>query len=65
MEAKEIWELDFMIEVALILCESKNKDILEEKIDNLDIKWIQDFTKEFEEVLNWLNNLENKKKLKV
>jgi len=39
MENWEISELDFFIGIALVLCESENSNILEEKIDNLDLSW--------------------------
>lgn len=56
MELWEITELDFFVELALILCESENANILEEKINNLDINWVQKFSKDFEPVLQNLNN---------
>lgn len=55
MELWEITELDFFVELALILCDSENANILEEKINNLDIKWVQKFTKDFEPILKNLN----------
>ena len=67
MENWEISELDFFIEIALVLCESENSNILEEKIDNLDLSWVEKFTKDFEPILTSLNNfnknsLEEKKR---
>lgn len=62
MENSEISELDFFIELALVLCESENSGILEEKIDSLNLKWIEKFTKDFKPILDTLNNF-NKKSL--
>lgn len=60
LECWEITELDFFVELALVLCNSDNLNILEEKIDNLDLKWIGKFTKDFEPILNKLNDFNKK-----
>lgn len=51
LENSEITELDFMIEFAKILCVSENANILEEKIDDLNIDWVKKFTTDFEPIL--------------
>jgi len=58
----EIWELDFMLELAEILCTSKNCNKVKEAIDNLDMKWVEKFTKDFEKIANILNQEEEAKK---
>lgn len=55
MERWEITELDFFVELALVLCDSENLNILEEKINNLNISEVEKFTKDFEPILQNLN----------
>lgn len=61
-EAGELGALDFMIEIAVVLCVSENKNTLEKKLDNLNMKWIEDFTEKFEKVMNGIEGVESKKK---
>lgn len=60
MEKWEISELDFFVDLAVCLCDSDNSNILEEKINNLDLAWIEKFTKDFEPILNKLNEFNQK-----
>lgn len=61
-ENKEISELDFFVWMALALCESENKAILEEKIDNLGIQEVEKFTKDFEPILKNLESFNKEEK---
>lgn len=56
----EITELDFFVELAFVLCDSENSSILEEKINNLNISEVEKFTKDFEPILQNLNNFNKK-----
>ncbi len=60
LELWEIWELDFFVEMALILCESENKGNLENILDELNLKEVEKFSKDFEPVLKSLNDFNKK-----
>ena len=60
----ELSELDFILEICYILCISENKGKIKETIDNLNIDWIKQFTKDFEkigEILQEINDEDKKK----
>lgn len=62
LENSEITELDFTIEFAKILCFSENINILEEKIDNLNIEWVKKFTEDFKPILENLQEFNETEK---
>jgi len=62
VQAGKIGNFDFIINLSEILCISKNKDRITNKIDNLNQKEIAKFTKDFEKVMNTLNVEDSKKK---
>lgn len=61
VQNKEIWNLDFLISIAWILCLSDNSWSIEENIDNLDMKWVEKFTKDFTPIIEQLNKDNSKK----
>jgi len=57
----EINELDFMVEIAEILCEKW--DDIKNAIDNLNMAWVEKFSKDFEKVM-WVLQIEDETKKK-
>lgn len=62
LQNKEIYSLDFIVWIASILCVSNNKKDLEDTLNNLNSKWIEDFTKDFNPLLESLNKNGSEKK---
>ena len=61
-QKNEIWDIDFMVEVAKILLVDWDKVELENKINEMKFEEFIEFSQKFEEILNKFSAAANKKK---
>lgn len=61
-QKKEIWNIDFMIEVAKILLVNGDTAKLEDTLNNLDFKGFEAFSNDFKEIIEAFSQLTADKK---